>query len=74
MDRKETFQGDELVRKRVHFGIPDTGVGRVVVQLPLAWAWVQNHFQPVICCPGLRYPDCELATAREIETMMGGAQ
>lgn len=72
MVRKIT--GDTLARKREHFGIPDSGVGRVVAELPLAWAWVENHFQPVIYCRQLHYPNCELATEREIELMVGGAQ
>ena len=64
----------KLARNRAHFGIPDSKVGRVVVELPLAWAWVDNHFQPIIHCRELQYPHCELATAREIELMVGGAQ
>lgn len=64
----------EVERRRVVFGIPDTAAGRVVAELPLAWAWVDNHFQPIVYCRELQYPNCELATAREIELMVGGAR
>lgn len=73
MARKVTFQGDER-RTAAVFGIPDSGVGREVVKLPLTWAWVDNHFQAIIYHRELQYPNCELATAREIELMVGGAQ
>ena len=73
MARKVTFQGDER-RTATVFGIPDSGVGREVVKLPLTWAWVDNHFQAIIYHRELQYPHCELATAREIELMVGGAR
>ena len=64
----------EVLRRAERFGIPADGAGVVVAALPLAWAWVDNHFQPIVYCRELQYPNCELATAREIELMVGGAR
>ena len=60
----------EVERRKVVFGIPDSPAGRVVAELPLAWAWVDDGFQAIVNCKEFRYPNCVLATAEEIASMM----
>ena len=60
----------EVVRRRVVFGIPDTAAGRVVAELELRWAWVDDVFQPVVWNEGVWYPNCVLATAEEIRVLL----
>ena len=43
----------EVERRKVVFGIPDTAAGRVVVELELRWAWVDDVFQAVIWHEGV---------------------
>lgn len=56
--------------RRIAFGIPDSPAGRVVAELPLAWAWVNGEFQVIVCCQGVHYPNCELASSKEIASMI----
>ena len=60
----------EVERRKVVFGIPDTAAGRVVAELELRWAWVDDVFQAVIWHEGVQYPSCVLATAEEIQKLM----
>ena len=60
----------EVERRKVVFGIPDTAAGRVVVELELRWAWVDDVFQAVIWHEGVWYPNCVLATAEEIRVLL----
>lgn len=60
----------EVERRRVVFGIPDTAAGRVVAELELRWAWVDDVFQPVVWHGGVWYPNCVLATAEEVRVLL----
>lgn len=60
----------EVERRRVIFGIPDTAAGRVVAELELRWAWVNDVFQSVVWHEGVRYSNCVLATAEEIRVLL----
>ena len=60
----------EVERRKVVFGIPDTAAGRIVAELELRWAWVDDAFQAVVWHEGVRYPNCVLATAEEIRELL----
>lgn len=60
----------EVERRRVVFGIPDTAAGRVVAELELRWAWVDDVFQAVVWHGGVWYPNCVLATAEEVRVLL----
>ena len=60
----------EVERRRVVFGIPDTAAGRIVAELELRWAWVDDAFQAVIWHAGVVYPRGVLATAEEIRKLV----
>lgn len=60
----------EVERRRVVFGIPDTAAGRVVAELELRWAWVDDVFQAVVWHAGVVYPNCVLATAEEVRVLL----
>ena len=60
----------EVERRRGVFGIPDTAAGRIVAELELRWAWVDDVFQAVIWHAGVVYPRCVLATAEEIRELL----
>ena len=60
----------EVERRKVVFGIPDSAAGRVVAELVLRWAWVDDVFQAVIWHAGVVYPNCVLATAEEIRVLL----
>ena len=60
----------EVERRKGVFGIPDTAAGRVVAELELRWAWVEDVLQAVILHEGVQYPSCELAAADEIRELL----
>ena len=60
----------EVERRRVVFGIPDTAAGRVVAELELRWAWVNDVFQSVVWHEGVWYPNCVLATEEEVRVLL----
>lgn len=60
----------EVSCRKEFFGLPDTPAGRLVAKLPLAWAWVNGEFQVIVCCQGVHYPNCELASSKEIASMI----
>ena len=60
----------EVERRRVAFGLPDTAAGRVVAELELRWAWVNDVFQAVVWHEGVWYPNCVLATTEEIRVLL----
>lgn len=59
----------EVERRKAVFGIPNTAAGRIVAELELRWAWVDDVFQAVIWHEGVGYPNCVLATAEEIRKL-----
>lgn len=60
----------EVERRKVVFGLPDTAAGRVVAELELRWAWVDDVFQAVVWHDGVWYPNCVLATAEEVRVLL----
>ncbi len=60
----------EVKRRHEVFGIPYSATGRVVAELELRWAWVNDVFQAVIVHEWVQYPNCTLATAEEIRSLL----
>lgn len=70
MAKKVSISG-ELERKAYAYGLPLDGAGRLIVQLPLVWAWVDSRLQVVIDMPGVWYPNLVLASRTELLALMG---
>ena len=60
----------EVKRRHEVFGIPYSATGRVVAELELRWAWVDDVFQAIICHEWVQYPHCVPATAAEIREIL----
>ena len=58
------------LRNECVFAIPRSGVGEVIVTLPLRWAWVEERLQAVIDMKGVVYPEMRFLTRDELDELL----